>query len=131
MTISSFDKATCRALRADLQKVLDAYAAKQGITLTVGNMSFTPEAVSIKMEAKIVGGKGIREQKIDSALPLQAMYDGLSLDVCSGKQLVGYNSRAYKRPYIYLQINTGKRFKTSRNQAKMYFTAPVKSQEAA
>jgi sporulation-control protein spo0M len=131
MTILSFDKATCRALRADLQKVLDAYAAKQGITLTVGNMSFTPEAVSIKMEAKIVGGKGIREQKIDSALQLQAMYDGLSLDVCSGKQLVGYNSRAYKMPYIYLQINTGKRFKTSRNQAKMYFTAPVKSQEAA
>ena len=130
MTISSFDKATCRAIRIDLQKVLDAYAAKQGITLTVGNMSFTSEAVSIKMEAKVIGGKGMREQKIDSALKLQAMIDCLSLDVCSGKQLVGYNSRAYKMPYIYLQINTGKRFKTSRNQAKMYFTHPVKSQVA-
>ena len=125
MTISSFDKTTCQAIRADLQKVLDAYAAKQGITLTVGNMSFTSEAVSIKMEAKVAGGKGMREQKLDSALQLQAMRDGLGLGVCSGKQLVGYNSRAYKMPYVYLEVATGKRFKTSRNQAKMYFTTPI------
>ena len=102
MTISSFDKTTCQAIRADLQKVLDAYAAKQGITFTVGNMSFTSEAISIKMEAKVAGGKGMREQKLDSALQLQAMRDGLGLDVIKGKQLVGYNSRAYKMPYVYL-----------------------------
>jgi hypothetical protein len=125
MTISTFDRATCQRLRTDLQKVLDAYAAKQGITFTVGNMSFTSEAVSIKMEAKVAGGKGIREQKLDSALQLQAMRDGLSLDVIKGKQLVGYNSRAHKMPYIYLEVATGKRFKTSRNQAKMYFTTPI------
>jgi len=125
MTISTFDRAICQRLRTDLQKVLDAYATKRGITLTVGNMSFTSEAVSIKMEAKVAGGKGMREQKLDSALQLQAMRDGLGLGICSGKQLVGYNSRAYKMPYVYLEVATGKRFKTSRNQAKMYFTTPI------
>jgi hypothetical protein len=124
MTISTFDRATCRALRADLQKVLDAYATKQGITLTVGNMSFTSEAVSIKMEAKVAGGKGLREQKLDASLKLQASIDRLSLDVVNGKQLVGYNSRAHKMPYIYLEVATGKRFKTTRSMAKVYFSTP-------
>jgi len=124
MTISTFDRATCRALRADLQKVLDAYATKQGITLTVGNMSFTSEAVSIKMEARVAGGKSLREQKLDSSLKLQAYIDRLSLDVIKGKQLVGYNSRAHKMPYIYLEVATGKRFKTTRSMAKVYFSAP-------
>ena len=124
MTISSFDKATCRALRADLQKVLDAYAVKQGITFTVGNMSFTSEAVSIKMEAKVNGGKGLREQKIDQDLIRHATINGLSLDVINGKQLVGYNSRAYKMPYIYRDVSTGQRFKTSLYNAKLYFSTP-------
>jgi hypothetical protein len=124
MTISTFDRATCKALRADLQKVLDTYAAKQGISLTVGNMSFTPEAASIKVEAKVSGGKSMREQKLDSSLKLQALYDGLSLEVVNGKQLVGYNSRAHKMPYIYLEVSTGKRFKTTRSMAKVYFSTP-------
>jgi hypothetical protein len=124
MTISTFDRATCQRLRTDLQKVLDAYATKQGITLTVGNMSFTSEAVSIKMEAKVAGGKGLREQKLDSSLKLQASMDRLSLDVIKGKQLVGYNSRAHKMPYIYLEVATGKRFKTTRSMAKVYFSTP-------
>jgi hypothetical protein len=125
MTISAFDRAACKALRVDLEKILNQYAASKGITISVGNMSFSSEAVSIKMEAKTVGGKGMREQQLDSALKLEAMYDGLSLDVCNGKQLVGYNSRAHKMPYVYLDLATGKRFKTTKNQAKMYFTTPI------
>ena len=124
MTISSFDKATCRTLRADLQKVLDTFATKNGITISVGNMSFTREAVAIKMEAKVAGGKGLRDQKLDQDLIRQAMIDGLSLDPINGKQLVGYNSRAYKMPYIWVDIATGKRFKTSRLSAKSQFTTP-------
>ena len=124
MTISAFDKTACRNLRNDLQKVLDKYAAEQGITFHVGNMSFTSEAVSIKVEAKVIGGKGLREQKFDSSLKFQAVYDGLSLEVLKGKQLVGYNSRAYKMPYIFVDVATDKRFKISRSQAKLYFSTP-------
>ena len=119
--ITEFDKKNLGQLRSELQAVLDKYATSQGITLQLGNIRFTPESFSAKIEAKVQGGKSIKEQRIDAALQFQAQLDKLTLEPTNGKQLVGYNSRAYKMPYIYKDLKTGKRFKTTRTSAKIYF----------
>ena len=119
--ITEFDKKNLGQLRSELQAVLNKYASEQGITLQLGNIRFTPESFSAKIEATVKGGKNFKTMKMDQDLLANAQIDKLSLDVCNGKQLVGYNSRAYKMPYIYKDLKTGKRFKTTRTSAKIYF----------
>jgi hypothetical protein len=120
----AFDKNACRRLRDEMQAVLNKYAAETGIEITVGGMKFTSENVTIKVEAKKPGAKSQRDQRLDSALALNAHMDKLSLDEIRGKRLVGYNSRAYKMPYIYLEVATGKRYKCSLATARVYFSTP-------
>lgn len=123
-TFTAFDKNACRRLRTEMQAVLDKYAASTGIEIHVGSMRFTADNVVIKVEAKKPGAVSQKQTMQEEALKIQARRDGLSLDVCGGKQLVGYNGRAYKMPYIYIELATGKRFKTSRTSARIYFATP-------
>lgn len=121
---ASFDKATCRTLRNELQAVLEKYAGSTGMTISVGNMRFTAGSVTIKVEATIQGAKSTKQALQEESLKFHAGLDKLSLDVVNGKQLVGYNSRSYKYPYIYIEVATGKRYKTGRSSARVYFATP-------
>lgn len=123
-TFTAFDKNACRTLRAEMQAVLDKYAASTGIEIHVGNMRFTADNVVIKVEAKKPGAVSQKQGKQEADLKLHAAMDRLTLEPTGGKQLVGYNGRAYKMPYIYVELATGKRFKTSRTSAKIYFSTP-------
>jgi hypothetical protein len=120
----AFNRSACLRLRNEMQALLDKYAAETGIEIHVGNMKFTSENVKITVEAKKPGAQSQRDQKLDAALQYQARLDMLSLDEIKGKRLVGYNSRAHKMPYIYLDVATGKRYKCSKTLAKMYFITP-------
>lgn len=123
-TFTAFDKNACKRLRTEMQAVLDKYAAETGIEIHVGNMRFTADNVVIKIEAKKPGAVSQKQGAQEAALKLHAAQDKLSLEPCGGKQLVGYNGRAYKMPYIYVELATGKRFKTSRTMARVYFSTP-------
>jgi hypothetical protein len=50
-----FNKVTLQALRPEVQAALDAIAAKHGIKLQLGNISFTPDGSSFtsKIEGKV------------------------------------------------------------------------------
>jgi hypothetical protein len=123
-TYASFNRQNLAVLRSEMDAALNKFAANSGIEIKIGNMSFTSDNVAIKLEAKISGSKSMREQKLESALQLQSRIDQLTLEPINGKQLVGYNPRAHKMPYVYLELKTGKRFKTTRTAAKLYFTTP-------
>lgn len=113
--IKSFDKATLRALRSEMQAVLDKYGKKAGIEMEVGNMRFSEAEVDIKVKAKIVGAK----TRTDTQLETMASMLGLKMINKSGDRLVEFKSRSPKYPFVFER--SGKRYKCSETQAKMLF----------
>lgn len=105
MSISKFNKANLRLLRADMNKALDAVAQKHGITIKAGNARFTENNVTFKIEAGIIGNDGIAKSR--ERIALEKLYPQYADKVVklmgkrgavSGK-VVGYNSRAKRYPF--------------------------------
>lgn len=63
MKITSFDRKTLELLKSELQTAVDTVTKKMGLeSIKVGNMSYTPENATIKLEAVIAGGKTRKEE---------------------------------------------------------------------
>ena len=114
---TAFSKSACQSLSAELKSVLAKYGVESNLEFSVGSMRFSAESVEIKIGAKVVGGKS----RSDVALSSAAKMSNLSMEARNGKQLVGYNSRSYRYPFVYLNTVDGKRYKCSHEMAKMYF----------
>lgn len=113
--MQSFNKVTCQKLRADLNKILAAYAATEGIVIELGNMRFSQNEVRITSVTARIDGAPKREEK---ALDHQFAIHGLQETNPRGDRLVEYNSRRYAYPFVFVEGGTGKRFKCNLAQAK-------------
>lgn len=112
-----FQKSNLKALRREMQELLDKYGVDSNLEFEVGNMSFSDSEVNIKVSAKVKGAQTMA----DVMLITRAQVLGLSLEKNGyGEKLVGYNSRAYKMPFIY-ETKNGKRFKCDERSAKLRF----------
>ena len=115
MKIQSFDKVTLKALRSEMQAVLEKYGSKANVSFEVGNMSFSDAEVDIKVKAKVKGAKTRSDVMLESAIKGL----GLKMSNAKGDRLVEYKSRSYKYPFVFER--GGKRYKCSSEQAKMLF----------
>ena len=116
---AKFDKANLKSLRAEMQAVLEKYGMSSNLEIEVGNMRFSEAEVEIKVKAKVKGAK----TRTDSILESMAKIHGLKLKNSFGDELVQYNSRAYKMPFVYKCGKTGKMFKCDDRSAKTRFAA--------
>lgn len=117
--IAKFDKTSLKALRAEMQALLSKYGVESNVEFTVGNMKFSEAEVEIKVSAKIVGAKTLSNTILES----RAAALGLKLKNALGDELVDYNTKAYKMPFVYLNARDGKRYKCDERMAKMRFGA--------
>ena len=117
--IEKIDKNVCGKLRVEMQKVLDKFAEEIGMTIVVGNMKFSPESVEIKLDAKIIGGKSLKERALSADLKWALQYYNFQEEK-NGMRLVAFNRRQYKYPFIYEK--DGKKFKCGEDFAKMAFS---------
>jgi len=117
--IAKFDKATLKALRAEMEAVLDKYGTKSGLDISVGSMRFSDAEVTIKVEAKIKGAVSRSTQLVET----MAKARGLVMKNKHGDVLTSYNTRAHKMPFVYKCASTGKMFKCSAESAEMRFAA--------
>jgi hypothetical protein len=113
---TKFDRANLKNLRADLQAVLDAYAAKNGLEFELGGIRFSDAEATIKVTTKIKGAL----TRTDAALALEVQRLGLVMEK-NGKRLVRYDAKKYKFPFIY-DVG-GKLYKTTELGAKALFAA--------
>jgi hypothetical protein len=111
--VSTITKFTCQELRDELNAVLAKFGQDCNLEFDVGNMKFTAESVDMKLTAKVKG------RQVSADLESYASIFDLTLDQTSGRQLIEYNSRQYKFPFIYLQ--DGKRYKCNKETAMRYF----------
>lgn len=114
-TVTQFDKPTLKALRQEMQAVLDKFGAN--IQFEVGNMRFSEAEVDIKVKAVIKGAT----TRTDKQLELYAKMAGITnFKNAHGEELVKYNSRSYKYPFVYKGVD-GKMYKCDERMAKMKF----------
>jgi hypothetical protein len=113
--MQSFNKVTCQKLRADLNRVLAAYGATEGIVFSVGNMRFSETEVRITSMSARINGAPKREEK---ALEHQFAIHGLREVNDRGDRLIEYNRRRYQYPFVFISAANGKRYKCSLAQAK-------------
>jgi hypothetical protein len=117
--IAKFDRDSLKALRNEMQALLTKYGVDSNIEFSVGNMKFSDAEVEIKVSAKIVGAKTFSNTMLETV----ASSLGLVMKNGIGDELVDYNTKAYKMPFVYLNARDGKRYKCSESTAKIRFAA--------
>ncbi len=116
MKIENFDRATCKALRIAMNRVL-VDAGIEGVEFAVGSMSFSHTKCTIKVEATTAGNVEART----SVVELQAKLHGIaSLTNDAGWALVDFHPKKRMYPFIATDA-TKKRFKLSPDQARARF----------
>lgn len=116
---AKFDKTNLKALRAEMQALLSKYGVDANLDIVVGNMKFSEAEVEIKVTAKVVGAKTFSNVILET----RAAALGLKLKNKLGDELVDYNTRAYKMPFVYRNAADGKLYKCDERTAKTRFAA--------
>jgi hypothetical protein len=116
---AKFDRKNLNALRAEMQAILSKYGVDSNLEIEVGNMKFSEAEVEIKVKAKVVGAKTLTNVILESRVAAL----GMKLTNRFGDQLVDYNTRAHKMPFVYINAADGKRYKCTEQMAKMRFAA--------
>ena len=113
---NAFDRNNLKALRAEMEAVLQKYGVGANLEFTVGAMKFSQSDVEIKVTAKVQGAKTFNDVVLESRV--KAL--GLVMEK-NGARLVRYDTKRHKFPFIYEK--GGKMFKTSEDSARLMFAA--------
>jgi hypothetical protein len=105
-----FDKATARKIRELMQKALED-ADIDGVTMSVGNCSFTEGEATYKVNVLLDGGKSKEQTDLEQMATLMSL-DTSKITTLQGMKvsLVGYNSKARKRPWVIQNLTTAQKY---------------------
>ena len=118
----TFDKATARKIRELMQKALED-ADIDGVTISVGNCSFTEGEATYKVNVLLDGGKSKEQTNLEQMATLMSL-DTSKIATLQGMKvsLVGYNSKARKRPWIIQNLTTAQKYILDDDTAKRLFS---------
>ena len=116
---NKFDRTNLKALRTEMQAVMDKYGVKSNLKIEIGNMSFGDAEVSIKIKAVIKGVKTAADHMTEMLIKQSNLVSPNKM----GDTIVEFNSRAHKMPWIYKCGKTGKQYKTTSNNAYERFAS--------
>jgi hypothetical protein len=116
-----FDKATARKIHELMQKALED-ADIDGVTMSVGNCSFTEGEATYKVKVLLDGGKSKEQTDLEQMSTLMSL-DTSKIATLEGMKvsLVGYNSKARKRPWIIQNLTTAQKYILDDDTAKRLF----------
>ena len=122
----TFDKPTARKIREAMQEALEN-AGIHGVTINVGNCSFTEGEATYKVKVLIDGAKSKDEQDLEQMASLMG-FDTSKIASLQGMKvsLVSYNSRARKRPWVVQDLTTAQKYIIDDDTAKRLFGAEEK-----
>ena len=117
----TFDKATARKIRELMQKALED-ADIDGVTISVGNCSFTEGEATYKVKVLLDGGKSKEQTDLEQMATLMSL-DTSKIVTLQGMKvsLVGYNSKARKRPWVIQNLTTAQKYILDDDTAKRLF----------
>ena len=123
--INQFDRQTLRALRVDLDAAMATIASKYGIQLNAGNISYTAETATIKVQAGVISKSGQVMTKEAQAFNQYKRLVGLgNLNIGDAINIQGkeYTISGYKprSKNAVLVQRDGRGYKVSVEMVKMY-----------
>ena len=123
--INQFDRQTLRALRVDLDAAMASIASKYGIQLNAGNISYTAETATIKVQAGVISKSGQVVTKEAQAFNQYKRLVGLgNLNIGDAINIQGkeYTISGYKprSKNAVLVQRDGRGYKVSVEMVKMY-----------
>lgn len=105
--LKQFDKPALKALRQEINAALESVAKKNGITLRLGNISYSSDTFRGKLEATIVtkdaSGATLSKEQLDfqkNAKLLGFKPEDLGRKLKDGTVIHGANLRAHKYPLL-------------------------------
>lgn len=113
---NAFDRKNLKALRAEMEVVLQKYGVSSNLEFAVGAIKFSSAEVEVKITAKIQGAKTFKDVMLESRVKSL----GLVMEK-NGARLVRYDTKKFKFPFIYEK--GGKLYKTSEDSARLMFAA--------
>ena len=118
-----FDKPTARKIRDAMQEALDK-ADVNGVTIEIGNCSFTEGEATYKVKVLIDGAKSRDEEALEQMATLMGL-STYKIATLQGMRvsLVSYKSRARKRPWVVQDLTTTQKYIIDDATAKRLFGA--------
>ena len=118
-----FNKPTAHKIREAMQEALEN-AGIHGVTINVGNCSFTEGEATYKVKVLIDGAKSKDEEALEQMASLMG-FDTSEIATLQAMRvsLVSYNSRARKRPWVVQDLTTAQKYIIDDDTAKRLFGA--------
>ena len=122
-----FDKPTARKIRDAMQEALDK-ADVNGVTIEIGNCTYSDGEATYKVKVLIDGAKSKEEQDLEQMATLMGL-NTYKIATLQGMRvsLVSYNSRARKRPWVVQDLTTVKKYIIDDDTAKRLFGVVVET----
>ncbi len=120
--MSQFTRKQLDTIRKQMQNALNMFADKTDITIEVGNCSYRGGEATYKVRVLMEGAK-TREQE---ALEYYAELHKLDLTMIAklmgeDMSLVGYKSRARKKPWVLQRLRDGAEFVADTNLVEKFY----------
>jgi hypothetical protein len=124
--IKAFDKSNLKTLRADIDAAFAAIRQKHGVSISIGNISYSPEKATSRLTLVAVGDPSLASDpraaaavKMQGEFKLYAPSFGLTAEqygatIKHGRdtyKLVGFSPRSPRFPILATNIANGKTFK--------------------
>lgn len=119
--MTTFTKPVLRELRNQLNAVLNSNGI-DGYTFELGNCKYDGGEATFQLKVLIKGSKSRQERDLEDLAKLSDL-DTTKIVTLQGMKvsLVGYNSKARKRPWIIQDLTTTKQYVLDDYQAKRLF----------
>lgn len=117
MTITTFDRATCRQLGQDLERVLQQFAAERGVKVERAGGTFDGASFTAKLKFSVTGAAASDAARdefdaVCGAFGLTPAHRGAMFTWGNRRlRLVGFKAGSPKFPLLAEEPATGKRFK--------------------
>ena len=124
--MTTFTRSLLNELRKQLQSALDGAVDTENIagniTIEVGNCSYSGGEATFKVKCLLKGAKTRQQQDLEFYAELHKL-DLTTVEKLMGEdmQLVGYNSRARKKPWILKRLRDGAEFVADTNLVEKFF----------
>ena len=123
--MTAFTKPVLRELRNQLNAVLNSNGI-DGYTFEIGNCSYDGGEATFKLKVLIEGAETSEEKHLKQMAKLSG-FDTTKIATLQGMKvsLVGFNSKARKRPWIIQELTTAKRYVLDNYEAEGLFGTMV------
>jgi len=124
--MTQFTRSQLTELRKQLQSALDGAVDKENIngdiTIDVGNCSYTGGEATFKVKCILKGAKTREQIDLEYYADLHGI-DTTAIAKLQGEDMsiIGYKSRARKKPWILQRLRDGAEFVCDDNLAKKFF----------